>query len=246
MALRDEIVPYLDGNGLVAPWLAGPASGESSNNGVLYSSQYYIFLQMLGQLTDQDKLDWTNKMLSCIDSSNLLNRAPVPTDKNLEAQDDYFGILTASLALGNTDIPRKFLWNIIKYVGCLNNASPGTWTVNSFLARFFPLIPCMVSAAFPSWKNPLHILARTAVMPLFWISAAIIATGGMFSTTSDTDGRILTWHYQETLKPFSLSCWLASKLWNSRLIGAYGSAGMKAVAAIYYQAGHPFSKYWPN
>lgn len=241
MALRDEIVPYVDGNGLVAPGLMGPNPGRGSDNGPMYTSEYYVMLYMLFQMNAQDILDFESKIGQCVDSNGLLNRAPADSDQ--EGPDDYYGVLNGCKTLGNTDIPRKFLKAVVKYLGFLNNNQPGKKTLSSFLVRQPQLLACMVAAAFPSWKNPLHFICRLLAFPFFLVAAVSVAISCIGVQTGDTDSRRLSWHVQNTTKGVSLMCWLASKIWLRRLYKDY-SNGMQGVAAIYYHDNHPFQRYW--
>ena len=243
MALRDEIVPFIDGDGLVAPSLSG-GQWKSSDNGVMYSSEYYVMLQKLGQLTAQDLIDFDQKMKSCLSPEGILCRVPQPNVDGQEGPDDYFGLMNACVQLGNTDIPRKILWAFIRYFGFLNNDNPGTLTGSAFMARFPHLTACMVSAAFPSWKNPLHIIARLACFPIYVYAAIILLLGDSFTSVDDTDSRRLSWHQWQCLKGVSLLCKLGGRVWANRLYKDYGADGMKTVAKIYYHDDHPFGKYW--
>lgn len=244
MSLKGEILPYIDAVGLVSPNLPVPVTGRASGNGVCYTSEYYILLNKNGELKDQDRTAFAAKIGSCIDSNGLLNRAQAGTDPDQEGPDDYLGVLSACKSLGNTEIPRQFLKAVFKYQGFLNNSNPGKWTLSSFLIRQPQLLACMVAAAFPSFNNPLHLFSRLLAAPLFFVSAVIIATNCMFTDPSDTDSRRLGWHVWQTLKPVSLTCWLAGKIWEKRLFRDFGAYGMLRVAAIYYQKNHPFATYW--
>lgn len=244
MALRDEIVNYTDGEGLVAPAYMAPGSFRGSDNGVMYTSEYYVMLQKLGQLTDQDRIDYAAKIGKCIDSNGLLNRHWVALgDNGQEGPDDYYGVINGCKQLGNTDIPRKFLKCVFKYLGALNNPNPGTWTAKSFLVRQLNLVACMVSAAFPSMTNPLHYLARLAAFPFYFYTMVVLLVSCINTPTDDSDARRLAWHVWQTTKGVSLMCWLAGKVWRNRLYKAYPDA-MIGVAKVYYQPGHPFTKYW--
>ena len=248
MGIREDFKNYIDGNNLNTPapgtWIAGQSG---SDNGPLFTSIYYILLSKNGQLTDQDKVDYANKIDQCI-GSDLLNRVPVGQNDGLEGPDDLYGVLSGCIELDNTDIPRKLLWGCIKYRGSLYNTDPGKWQWQAFLIRQPALLTAMISAAFPSLKNPLHWFARLLSFPLFIFSAFVIAFSNMFEDISDTDTRQLTWTLQNNLKKTSLWCWLASKIWVWRLKKYYGSSLMKAVAGIYYSPNgldqNPYSKYW--
>jgi len=243
MALRDEIIPYVDGNGLVAPGLTSGV-GRGSDNGPMFSSEYFVMLKKLGQLTDQDKKDFDRLIGACVTSDGLLNRAPVGTDSDQEGPDDYYGVLNGCKQLGNTSIPRKMLWAVVKYLGFLNNNQPGKWTKESFLVRQVQMLAAMVAAAFPSWKNPIHILIRLACSPLFFIAGLVLCVSCWGADPHDSDARRLAWHLMQATKGSSLWCWIGSKIWLKRLYKTYGQEGMRAVAYLYYQDKHPFRRYW--
>lgn len=245
MSIKDDFTDYFDSNGLCSPEPCPPGTIKGSDNGTMYLSEYYIMLQKSGQLVSQDKLDYAQKIDNCIDSYGLLNRVPVPQTDGQEGPDDYYGVLNGCMQLENTDIPRKFLKATVKYLGALNNVSPGTWTAQSFLIRQPQLLACIVASAFPSFKNPLHMLIRMLCLPLFLISAIMIVVSCMFQDTNNTDSRRLGWHLWQNLKGVSLTCWLAGKIWRRRLYKEYPN-GMKDVAAIYYKPNpsNPYSKNW--
>lgn len=245
MSIRDEIVPFIDGNGLVAPARVAPGTVAASANGTMYTSEYYAILKMSGQLKPQDQVDFANRIGKCIDSNGLLNRTPLGQNSDLDSPDDYVGTINGSFQVGNTDIPRRYLGAVFKFFGALNNTEPGKWTAKSFLVRQLQLVTMMVSAAFPSWLNPLHILIRTFFAPFYWWSAISILWACRKQPTSDTDYRRLAWHHTCVVKNYSLLCKLASLVWYRKLHLDYGtSTAMRAVAAMYYGADHPFSQYW--
>ena len=246
MALKDEIVPFIDCNGLVSPSVYLEGHPWGSDNGPMFTAEYYVMLKKLGQLTDQDAIDFNQKISQCITPEGLLCRVPIGKDDGLEGPDDQYGVLNGCMQLGITKIPRGILWCLIRYFGCLNNESPGTWTIKSFLARQSQLIACLVAASFPSWKNPLHIAIRFLFFPWFLYAAIGIAIAGMGQDLGNADYRRLPWHVWQTLKPVSLTCWLAGKIFTKRLYSQYPT-GMRGVAELYYQKAnpvHPFIEYW--
>src|SRR5260370_37567606 len=100
MALRDEITPYVDGEGLVAPNLVSPGTLIGSDSGQMYTSEYYIMLKKLGQLESQDNADFLARIGGCI-NGGLLNRYRVGTPSGQEGPDDYYGVLNACKQIGD-------------------------------------------------------------------------------------------------------------------------------------------------
>ena len=247
MGIREDFKNYWDGNGLLAPnpgtW---GISQSGSDNGVLFTSVYYIMLAKNGELTNEDKIVYSNKIESCI-GSDLLNRVPTSQNDGLESVDDYYSTLSACIELGNTSIPRKLLWGCIKYKGSMDNMSPGTWQWQDVLIRQPALLTAMISASFPSLLNPFHWLIRLLFFSLFPISAIILAISNMWDDLYDTNSRQLAWLLQNNLKKTSLMCWLGSQIWLWRLRKEYPNQ-MKDIAGIYYSPKgldqNPYSKYW--
>lgn len=243
MSIREEIKAYIDGNGLVAPNTVGPNVVQGSDNGPMYTSEYYVILKKSGLLTDQDKVDYANKIGSCI-NKNLLNRVPTGQNDGQEGPDDYYGVLNACYQLGNTSIPQEFLKAVIEYKGSLDNVNPGSWQWGAVLIRQPQLLASLICASFPSLFNPFHWLVRLACFPFFVYSALVIAVSCIKTPVDQADPRRLAWHLIQVISNRSLLCKIASLLWYNRLRGGYGDAEMKGVASYYYQAGHPFIKYW--
>ena len=247
MAIRIDFAPYIDGNGLLAPNpQPRPPVGKGDDNGPMFTAEYYIMLEKTSQITDQDKADFGQKIGQCIYPQGILSRVPVGQTDSQEEVDDYYGTLSGCKNLGNTAIPRKFLWAMIKYLTFMDSTTPGklgNW--DAFMFRQPQLIACMVSAAFPSLWNPIHWLARISAHLFYWYAAVVIALSCMNTPTSDTDARRLAWHLIEATAPTSMLCWIASKIWFKRLYKDYPT-GMQGVAAIYYQpnGNNPYQKYW--
>jgi len=244
MSIRDDIKPYIDGNGLISPNLVTPGTLSASDNGPMFTSEYYTILAKSNQLTQDDCVTFDKTIQNCINSQGMLNRVPTSQSDGQEGPDDYYAVLNACSYLGNTKIPRKFLWAVFRYLGALNNVSPGQWTTQSFLVRQPQLLAAMVSAAFPSFWNPLHLLVRVMAMPLFFIAAASIAISCTNTPINQADPRRLSWHLMQNTYQTSFMCYVASFIWYWRLKKDYGDAEMNGVAQAYYQSGHPFIKYW--
>lgn len=246
MAIWESIDQYTDGNDLVAPHPMRPGELQGSGNGVMYTAEYFIILNRSLKWSVYAQTSFLSRVSPCIDSNGLLNRYPLSQISHQEGPDDYYGVLSACKELGITSIPRQFMSAVNKYWGFLNNENPGKWTKNSFLIRQPALLACMVAAAYPSLKNPLHYLIRLAFFPFFLVTSLIISTSCMFTETDNSDSRRVAWHVIQATKSASLFCKLASLIWYKRLYEDYGPTGMKAVATIYYEphGSHPFALYW--
>lgn len=247
MSIRTDFLPYIDGNGLLAPNpQTQPPIGKGSDNSPMFSSEYYIILQKNNVITDQDKIDFSKKIEGCIYPKGILNRVPIGQIDSQEEVDDYFGVLSGCKNLGNTVIPKKFLWAMCKYLTFMDSTNPGklgNW--NAFMFRQPQLIACMVSAGFPSFINPLHWIIRVLALPFYFYSAVVIALSCIGTDIGNTDARRLAWHLIQATAPTSLMCFLASKIWYNRLYALYPN-GMSDVAMIYYQekGNNPYGKYW--
>jgi hypothetical protein len=142
--LRDEILPYVDGNNLVAPNLVAPGTLSGSDNGPMFTAELYAMLKKLGQLESQDLANFQARIGQCIDSEGLLSRLPVGQSDGIEGPDDYYGVLNGCVQMQNTVIPRQFLAATFRYKGSLDNTDPGKWSWQGFLIRQPQLLACMV------------------------------------------------------------------------------------------------------
>jgi len=243
MSIKDDFQPYVDGNKLLSPNPQPTNPGRGSDNGPMYTSEFFIMLKKNGMLEDGDCADYVSRINSCLSNTGMLNRAP--NDSDQEGPDDYYGVANGCMEMGNTNIPRGFLKALVKYFGFLNNNSPGTMTGEAFLTRQFWLIGSIVASAFPSLKNPLHYLVRLLAFPLFLLTACTLLVSCINAPISDADSRRLSWHLGNCTSKVSLLCWLAFKVWKKRLFKDYPN-GMKDVAGIYYQpqGNNPYQKWW--
>lgn len=244
MTIKSDFAPYVDGNNLLAPGPVSPGTLKGSDNGVMFTSEYFIMLKKQGYLTDADAADYAARINACINPQGMLCRVPMGQDDGQEQVDDYYGVTNGCIELGNTAIPRKFLKAIFKYFGVLNNENPGSFSWSAFLIRQLQLLCAVINSSFPSMKNPLHYLIRLSAFPLYLISAVIITFSSMDELT-DTDSRRLAWHVGNNLSKTSLLNWLAFRVWKNRLYKDYPD-GMKGVAEIYYQPSgkNPYSDWW--
>ena len=247
MGIKEDFSVYFDGNSLMAPNpQSQPSTGKGSDNGPCFTAEYYVILAKNNQLTDQDKIDFNQKIGQCIFPEGILNRVPITQQDSQEQVDDYYSVLSGCKVLGNTSIPRKFLLAMIEHLGFMDSTAPGhigNW--NAWMIRQPQLVACMVSAAFPSFLNPLHWIMRVLALPFYFYAAIVIALSCIGTDIGNTDARRLAWSLIQATKPTSLMCWAASKIWNKRLYSLYPK-GMADVASFYYSPKNtnPYAKYW--
>lgn len=87
MSLRDDIKPYIDVNGLVAPNRCDPKT-RGSDNGPLFTSEYLVIYSLNTDLIDVEK---AFRIKACIDQYGYLHRAP--NDLTDDTPDDHYGVL---------------------------------------------------------------------------------------------------------------------------------------------------------
>lgn len=237
MSLLSEILEnYIDANGLVCPWRCKRTDINPTGNGVCYTGEFVTMLALEGELSYPRRIIFAETMQECMRQTGLLARGPGQPD--LESVDDYYGF---AAGVYSTDMP--FLAEqVIRYgwrhLGSFNSVEPGKWTTETFLWRQPQLICALYAAAkrAPLWIYPLRVY-----------TAAVIALSCIRAEYRDADARRLNWLLIHTVAPTSWLCRQAAKIWFRRLEKQYGPAGMRAVAATYYEVdpAHPFIKYWP-
>lgn len=110
MGLKEDILEYMDADGLVAPWKVPSGSRNGSGNGLLYTSLYYILLANKGLVGTPERLAFMDTVLPCQSSQDgVYNRGPVHPDQ--EGPDDYIALVAASSILGLKSI----CWGILTH-----------------------------------------------------------------------------------------------------------------------------------
>lgn len=220
MSIKDDIV--FDSNGFVPP---ADITQPVSDNGVLFTSQYYILLKEHGLLTPDDVSAFIHKMRFVNIDGNLKR---YPSDTGKEGPDDYIGLCSASKALGTIDAHliyeygRKTFWNY-------NNENPDEVTLESWLGRQPGLIGYIKYCA-GHLMNPLEFLA-------IYVGTIITA----FGKKEDTSDKLLALTMVSQLKNNLLFKPLCSfYLWKIRR--TYGS--INELVRVYFGLNHPFSKWW--
>lgn len=231
--LRDEIPDYIDVYGLVSPHRAANPKRRESDNGVLFTSEYYIQLLNNGELTAQDKVDYETLIRSCMLEPGLISR--VPGDDGQSPPDDQYGVSAACSQLGITSIPADVVSYGLRHFGSFNNKDR-TWTTRSFLWRQLPLVAAQYAAARRGRLNPV-------VWCLNAITALIIATSCRGIDRNNTDARKLSYLLIKAMQPVSVLCRLASVIWKRRAERDYGPEFLSIIYTIYFETGHPLARW---
>lgn len=225
MGLKREIWDgFLDKFGYVMP----RRNHGVSDNGVLFTSQYILLLQRLGQLDGETKAAYFNLMRNSFRDTGLLIR--YPENFTQEGPDDHIGISAASLAL---ELP--FAKEIIDYgrkqlpPHLYNTENPGKWSKQAWLGRQLGLIGFMKLCA-GYGCNPLE---KLAMIVGFYLTSR--------KPKEDTSDRLLTQVMVEAL-PKGLVNDLIKKWWHGHINKLYGD--VRDLVSIYFGPDHPFSRYW--
>lgn len=195
MALRDEIQSgYVDRFGLVSPHpIERTAPIAGSNNGVMYTAEYYCLLAKRGE---QDALDALNSLAvfaKCQDRPGLLKRSP-NNNVDGEAPDDYYGYLNYCAMMRRRrsiypGVPVKRY--AFRHLGFMNNTNPGhirhgdgsvAWS--SFIWRQ-PQLIAMLYAAAPVTDSAALFLSRLMGANLclyfgLFHNSALLVTFGLY------------------------------------------------------------------
>jgi hypothetical protein len=248
MTLRAEILPFVDGNNLIAPRPVLPGEMQASDNGPMFTSEYFIMLKRQGDLQEADIQSYRARIGACLTwlphGAALLNRAPV--DHSQDSIDDYLGVMAGCKELGIVQIPRLLLKGLWQGRGWMNNNRPGVKTRESFMLRFPQLIAATVAAAYPD-RTLGHRAVRLLAFPLFLYAALAILLAGFTAPRAQADPWRLSWLLIQATSPVSWMVRLASVYWHARLRRAFPDFGpnyMRGPAWLYYKGIHPFKYYW--
>ena len=236
--LYDEIKDYIDGNGLVAPGLVEHGTIRASDNGTMFSSEYYIMLKERDELHSLDADTWETLIRSCMKESGLTVRAP--KDLAVDAPDNIIAILAASKVLDKPKVAQDILTYGLAHKGFYDPAPTDKINWSAFQFRQLQLVFAMLCASnsyrwYKIWQ-----------LPLMLYTTLVILISCLNTPTQDTDSRRLCWSLIHAVAKDSLLCRLASKVWWKRLRKDYGDEGYRVVCNIYYQDNHPFKRYAVN
>lgn len=152
--LYNEIVPYLEPDGLVDPKVN---TGPSQIGNSVYRSLYYVLLAVRGELDDLAKTTCLNSInkTRVPNEEGLFYRSSYKTDE-LQAHDDIIGVAAESYFVDNKAIANEILTHGKNNFWSYNTLEPSTWSLRTFFARH-PLFVAHIY--FSAGKRP----------PLFWM-----------------------------------------------------------------------------
>lgn len=223
--LKQAMAGYIGADLLVTPNYRG-----GSNNGVMYTGEFIVILNRLGELTDEERHYWRLAMTNCEISPGLIKRSPT-NDRDNEGPDDYHGYLAAAKHC-DPQRAKNFLAHGYRHFGFYD--SNGRLEIKDFMWRFPQLIvQARMAAGLRCFTSRLFF-----ILPLMYHYLKAVPT-------SDTDARRLGWLLIQTWDGKGFFSKLAVRLWGDKLLKDYPN-GMRDVAGIYYERGHPFAAFIPK
>lgn len=276
--LRDEIKNYTDGLGYVCPHPVEAGVLRGCDNETMFTSEYHVMLHKRKEDLPHDAEEWEIKMMKCMKEPGLMVRSP--GDTWLDSPDNMLGVLCAAQVLERPLVAKLILSYGYRHLGIYNPTGESQWIWSAFLWRQPQLFAACNAAAgklnvltryatvifflYLAIPGPATILydvvalfvigiaARIWVLPSAIWSALVILYAGLrnYPTDGYGDERRLAWLLVQIMKPHSILCWLASKVWYWKLHKDYPESntypGMRGVAYHYYAPNgvHPFSLYW--
>lgn len=232
--LKEEIASYTQRDGLISP-NKNPGI-DSTGNGLLYTSLYYILLHKTGQLTCDDRHRFRNIVLSCRAHGSrfygLLHRSPTKIEEQT-GHDDYVGVCTALMLLDLNNIA----WLIVNF-GNKRNLLIFKWLYNNL---------CPIEFTFQAWRgrrpevvaHMQQCVDTIKVHPLRVLYMAIyILIGGVDGHHQSIIMRYLIGSYSK----YRIVRWAWSKF-EKRILKKY-NRGMADVLAKELGALHPVVRYW--
>lgn len=240
--LRSEIeANYLDMYYLVAPHKASIPKRRESDNGVSFSSEYYIYLKKNNELLSSDLAEYETLIRSCMLEPGLISQ--VPKDDGQFPPDDTLACMAACSQLDITSIPNDVINYGFKHFGFFNNKRPVSFydendkiSWGSFLWRQLQLVGASYAAARRGKYNPL-------VFSLFVFSALTILVAAYNVKNASSDECRLSFQLTQAMCPVSLMSRIASYFWVKAMKAKYGNDFMSQVCMIYYKDNHPFWTY---
>lgn len=240
MSLRNEIKLFIDGNGLVTPNVYTGEYKRGSDNGVMFTSEYYIHLKDNKELDELDLSNYEAVIKSCSVEPGLIARAPGDKQGG-PPPDDLYAIAAASKTLGMPSIAKSIVDYGERNNWVFNADRPGNphWGDGRDFEAWLGRQPSLVCALKAAAGSPLPGWLKL-------VTAAIIATSCAGVKKDDSDARRLAFHLVRAVEGSGGILDWACNVWWNRLRRDYGDEGMRGVALLYYQGDHPYRRYWRN
>lgn len=229
MGFREEVIAhFMDEEGLVSG-VRDPGKW-TSGNGLLYTGIFYTLLCLRREVQPGDMERFKKTVNLCyVDRGSqvfpgLLERNDKRPD--LQAHDDYHGVVTASALLNTRHVHDVFAWGYANNWS-YNNVDPEKWTFRTWHGRFPGQVAYYTMAA---RENP-GVFGPCVL-------ASKITTNAL-ADPADAGGKILVWLMIEGVKGQHALCDEAGRFWYERMRRDYGSLG--ALFAKYFGPHHPFA-----
>jgi hypothetical protein len=193
---------------------------------------------MRNELTDEDRRRAFHVFNLCnAGIPGLFNRSPYWLDH--EAFDDYIGLCAASYFVGLSfardayNYAQNFpgQWKGIKFRYHFNNREPMKWYWKSWLGRS----PSFVAHVKYCAEERPTLFQRTA-----WRIAILHS---MSRPVTDGDSYIMSWLLLQVAGDKGWLNRLVKRTWYKNLYKKFPD-GMRDVAKVHFEPGHPFTKYW--
>lgn len=152
---------WIDENGFLKPRIAM----DSSGNGLLYTTMYYIIVFRSCNILSKAEIDFVNARVDkCKLKPGLYARTPGNT-YGQEQFDDYLGLIVWCIVTDNRKLAREILWYGITHAGFFN--TDGNLQGTDFLWRSVHIfIGLGILASFPSLKY--------LMWPFMWICSRFL------------------------------------------------------------------------
>lgn len=239
--IRSEIQGhYVDEQGLVSPFRIESPKFQASGNGLAYSALYYLLLWKNGQITQEDRLNFSTLIMACSPKElGLIQRSP--SDDTQQTHDDLLYMAIACWALGLRAPASLVINHLCENFGIYNTENPGSIRAKDGRIDFGVFLPRhldMMCAL--KWAE-----GEKAAYPLRAFLAYRISQTMKGRPFGDTNGIIKVY----ALSHMALGCggrlerWAVNKF-NAEVARAY-PGGMKQAFEIYFndptsEIEHPF------
>ncbi len=232
--LRAAIRTWQQPDGLVSNLnYPGP---DSTGNGLLYTSLYYIALYNRGELEDRDAKEFQDLVTQCSAHNRsfygLLNRSPTKKYEQT-AYDDYVAVTLASKLLGLNDLAwvivnwgnqRRFL--LFKWL--YNNLVPIEFTLQSWMGRRIDAVA--------------HIQSCVDVISVNYLRLLYLFLYILFGSTKGHHQSIIIRYIYGKHSRYKMIRWAWSRF-EKKVVKQY-NLGMRQVIAKELGDLHPIVVYW--